>query len=197
MNNNWTELIDSAQKLYQQLHQNNEAVQITITADQVSFSRQGTITKEPTLQEKLVKAINWSSNNNVPSSFTNGNVLDEVQHFWQKLSTQTKRNQKSNILLHFNIGASLFRHCQRLEQGSVLGNRRGESLEVLREVTKLRNSEIFYKICSRLYDLFQDCPQVLTNLDNCLTITKIARMKNVEFTALKRKVDETLGQLSQ
>ena len=111
MNNNWTELIDSAQKLYQQLHQNNEAVQITIMADQVSFSRQGTTTKESSLQEKLVKVLNGSSNNIAPSNFENGNVLDEVQHFWQKLSTKTRRNQMTNVLLHFNIGASLFRHC--------------------------------------------------------------------------------------
>ena len=108
-NNNWTELMNNAQKLHQQLQEIDKTVQITITADYINFSKErGTVTKKIAAQHKLNQAITQSFDNNLTTSFQNGNVLEEIQYFWQKLKTLRRKSRTKNIELHFQIGASLF-----------------------------------------------------------------------------------------
>lgn len=196
MDNFWSELMETVQKVWQKLQQNESPIQITITANQVSFTEQEN-SQPKTNNQKLTTIIQQVYDVEAVEHFENGNVIEEIRHYWRPTRNHNRRSQVKNIELHFQIGASLHRHCQRMEHLGILGNRKEESLSTLQEAIRVGDIKVLYKVCTRLYSLFEHCPQVVSYLDDCLSVTKIGRMKNNKFDELKQTVDELLEQLSQ
>jgi hypothetical protein len=188
--------METVQKVQQKLQQNGSPIQITITANQVSFTEQEE-SQPKTNNQKLTTIIQQVYNVETIEHFANGNVIEEIWYYWRSTRNHNRRSQVKNIELHFQIGASLHRHCQRMEQLGILGNRKEESLSTLQEAIRVGDVKVLYKVCARLHSLFEKCPQVVPYLDDCLSVTKIGRMKNNKFDELKQTVDELLEQLSQ
>jgi hypothetical protein len=196
MDNFWSELMETAQKVRQKLQQNGSPIQVMITANQVSFTEQEN-SQLKTNNQKLTTIIQQVFDVETVKHFENGNVIEEIRHYWRSTRNHNRRSQVKNIELHFQIGASLHRHCQRMEQLGILENRKEESFSTLQEAIRVGDIKVLYKVCARLYNLFEHCPQVVPYLDDCLSVTRIGRMKNNRFDELKQTVDELIEQLSQ
>src|SRR5882762_4336500 len=163
--NFWKELTTKVVQLYQQLQLSDQQVQITITAEQISFiRRKQPAKKEVVYQEAILQVIIQTWSEQMKESWINGNVFDEIRHHWQKIHSRpvrTKRKRTGILFDHFAIGASLNRHSKRLQEVELLWNADEESSKILQEVTQLRCVKFLYKICSQLFDLFQECSQAL------------------------------------
>lgn len=187
----WEELTTKIFRIYQQLQPENQSIQITMTTREICISRQEQPKEQGTINQTIaLQVINQHKDNEIIQDWKNGNVYDEIRHYWQKINSQPRRKRTKTLANHFAIGASLFRHNQRLKEVELLWN--DEPLEILQEITQLRCVKTLHKICSRLYDLFENCSQVIVHLEDHLTITQIGRMKQSAFNEFKRKIQESL-----
>ena len=93
--NFWKELTTKVVQLYQQLQLSDQQVQITITAEQISFiRRKQPAKKEVVHQEVILQVIIQTWSEQIKESWINRNVFDEIRHHWQKIHSRpvhTKR----------------------------------------------------------------------------------------------------------
>ena len=58
----------------------------------------------------------------------------------------------------------------------------------LQQITKLQQPKFLYKVCLRLYALFDSCPQVVKQVGKLLTITKLGRIKKEDYNELHQEI---------
>ena len=101
---------------------------------------------------------------------------------------ESNNGRHRNNLFHFYaIGISLQRHVERLRQLDLQDDE--DYRDILQQVMSPRTAQQTYLIARRLTHLFGDCPQVIPDLENLLTIRRLEWMDNNDVLLLKCHLD--------
>ncbi len=190
----WNELTLQVTLLFQQT--NDPSIKLEISEGQISLTKSNKIDTAWSVSIRKIgrEVINaWEDPYEAqPDMLSNENI---IRNCWDEI--KASRSSADVLAIYFEIGKCISQYMTILQSINSDEDPFVELLPWLQRITELCQPKFLYKVCLRLYALFDSCSQVVKQVGKLLTITKLGRMKKEDYDELHREMTALKGLISQ
>src|SRR6266487_3686372 len=180
----WNELTLQVTLLFQQM--NDSTIRLEITEGQISLLK---TSKRETPWSIAVRKIGrevinaWDDSYEALSDIlSNENI---IRNCWDEI--KASKGSDNVLVTYFEIGKCISQYMSVLQNINPNEDSLTDLLPWLQQITELWQLKFLYKVCLRLYALFDSCPQVVKQVGKLLTITKLSQIKKKDYNKLYQK----------
>jgi hypothetical protein len=182
-------------KIVEIYQEHSKEVQILLKDGQIHIKREE---NKNSLILETIRSNLWKDQ---PITYQIGNIYQEIQYYWQKIQANKKlsgKKQADNLYHYFAIGLSLKRHQERVFQfDPTIEEDLDELIQDAIKKKSIGKAQRLRRICQKLTELFEYCPQVIPELEEILSYRKIDNMNKKEIKLLRIQIHELLFAVAQ